>query len=148
MRPGDFLTVAASVASLQRSQWRSTEEIRRRQLAALDDTLAFALGRVPHYRDQRIGRVAGDPEAQLSRFPVLTKRGLQAAGTALLAEGVDAAGAFSSRTSGSTGEPTVTWFDRRTWLQARYAQKLRRMRSHGLGLGSSVLIVSEADAAQ
>ena len=148
MRPGDFLTVAASVASLQRSQWRSTEEIRRRQLAALDETLAFALKRVPHYRSAGIEAVPGDPREQLSRFPVLTKRVLQAAGVSMLAEGVDEASAFRSRTSGSTGEPTVTWFDRRTWLQARYAHKLRRMLAYGLGPGSGVVIVSEADAAQ
>jgi phenylacetate-CoA ligase len=76
---------------------------------------------------------------------VLTKRDLQAAGTSLLADGVDEARVFSSRTSGSTGEPTVAWFDRRTWLYTHYSLKLRRMLSHGLGLGASVVIVSEAD---
>lgn len=148
MRPGDFLTIAAGVASLQRSQWLGTEKIRSRQLAALERTLAFALARVPHYRNLCIDRVPGDPQAQLSQFPVLTKRGLQAAGRSLLADGVDEASVFSSRTSGSTGEPTVTWFDRQSWLQARYSLKLRRMLSHGLGLGASVLIVSEADEGQ
>ncbi len=145
MRPGDVLTVAASVASLQRSQWRGMEDIRRRQLAALEETLAFAREHVPHYRSRRIDPVRGDPLGQLSRFPVLTKRDLQAAGKSLLADGVDEASTFSSRTSGSTGEPTVTWFDRRAWLQARYSLKLRRMLSHGLGLGASVLIVSETE---
>jgi len=145
MRPGDVLTIAASVASLQRSQWRSTEGIRKRQLAALEETLAFAREHVPHYRSRRIDPVRGDPLVQLSRFPVLTKRDLQAAGKSLLADGVDEAGVFRSRTSGSTGEPTVTWFDRRAWLQARYSLKLRRMLGHGLGLGASVLIVSETD---
>src|SRR5262245_36396382 len=148
MRPGDFLTIAAGVASLQRSQWLGTEKIRSRQLAALAETLAFALARVPHYRKLRIDRVPADPRAQLARFPVLTKRGLQAAGRSLLADGIDEAGAFSARTSGSTGEPTVTWFDRRSWLQARYSLKLRRMLSHGLGLGASLLIVSAADEGQ
>jgi phenylacetate-CoA ligase len=145
MRPGDVLTIAASVASLQRSQWRSTEDIRRRQLAALDETLAFARERVPHYRSQRIEPVRGDPVGQLSRFPVLTKRDLQAAGKSLLADGVVEASTFRSRTSGSTGEPTMVWFDRRAWLQARYSLKLRRMLSHGIGLGASVLIVSETE---
>ena len=148
MRPGDALTIAASVVSLQRSQWRRTEDIRRRQLAGLDETLAFALERVPHYRSLGIDPGSGDPRERLSRFPPLTKRDLQAAGTSMLADGVDEANVFRSRTSGSTGEPTVTWFDRRTWLYTRYSLKLRRMLSHGLGLGASVLIVSEADATQ
>lgn len=148
MRPGDILTIAAGVAALQRSQWRSADEIRRRQSAALDETLAFALERVPHYRRLRIDPVRGDPHSRLSRFPVLTKRDLQSAGRALLADGVDEADIFHSRTSGSTGEPTFTWFDRRSWLQGRYSLKLRRMLGHGLGLGSSVLIISEADGGQ
>jgi phenylacetate-CoA ligase len=145
MRPSDALTIAASVVSLQRSQWRRTEEIRRRQLAGLDETLAFALERVPHYRSLGIDAGSGDPRERLSRFPPLTKRDLQAAGTSILADGVNEASLFRSRTSGSTGEPTVAWFDRRTWLYTRYSLKLRRMLSHGLGLGASVLIVSEAD---
>jgi phenylacetate-coenzyme A ligase PaaK-like adenylate-forming protein len=148
MRPDDALTITASVVSLQRSQWRRTEDIRRRQLAGLDETLAFALERVPHYRSLGIDPGSGDPRERLSRFPPLTKRELQAAGTSMLADGVDEANVFRSRTSGSTGEPTVTWFDRRTRLYTRYSFKLRRMLSHGLGLGASVLIVSEANAAQ
>ena len=75
MRPSDALTIAASVVSLQRSQWRRTEDIRRRQLAALDETLAFALERVPHYRSLGIAP-GGDPHERLSRFPPLTKRNL------------------------------------------------------------------------
>ena len=148
MRPSDALTIAASVVSLQRSQWRRTEDIRRRQLAALDETLAFAFERVAHYRSLGIDPGSGDPREQLSRIPPLTKRGLQAAGTSMLADGVNEVNVFRSRTSGSTGEPTVSWFDRRTWLYTRYSLKLRRMLNHGLGLGASVLIVSEADAAQ
>lgn len=148
MRPGDALTIAASAVSLQRSQWRRTEDIRRRQLAALDETLAFALERVPYYRRLGIDAGGDDPRERLSRFPPLTKRDLQAAGTSLLADGVDEASLHRSRTSGSTGEPTVAWFDRRAWLHAHYALKLRRMLSHGLGPGASVLIVSEADAAR
>jgi phenylacetate-CoA ligase len=147
MRPSDALTIAAGVVSLQRSQWRRTEDIRRRQLAGLDETLTFALERVPHYRSLRID-ARGDPLERLLRFPHLTKRDLQRAGTSMLADGVDEASVFHSRTSGSTGEPTVTWFDRRTWLYARYSLKLRRMLSHGLGIGASVLIVSEADQPQ
>jgi phenylacetate-coenzyme A ligase PaaK-like adenylate-forming protein len=146
MRPGDALRIAASVVSLQRSQWHSTAHIREHQLAQLERTLAFALERVPHYRRLHIDRGDRDPSAWLSRFPVLTKQETQAAGKALLAEGVDENRLFRSRTSGSTGEPTVSWFDRHTWLYAKYALKVRRMLNCGLGPGTRVLIVSEADA--
>jgi phenylacetate-CoA ligase len=149
MRPRDALTVAAGVASLQRSQWQCAERIRRHQLERLAATLAFALERVPHYRDLGNDTRAREPHTggpldRLARFPVLTKHALQTAGRSMLADGVDEARVFRSRTSGSTGEPTTTWFDRRTWLHTRYAVKLRRMLSCGLGPGAGVLIVSEA----
>src|SRR5262245_13610511 len=149
MRTRDALTVAASVASLQRSQWQCAERIRQHQHERLAETLAFALERVPYYRSLGIDANSCKPGSHdapewLARFPVLTKHDLQTAGRSMLADGVDETHAFSSRTSGSTGEPTVTWFDRRTWLYGRYAVKLRRMLGCGLGLGACVLIVSEA----
>jgi phenylacetate-CoA ligase len=145
MGPGDALRIAAGVLSLQRSQWRPAARIRERQIEALAQTLAFALESVPHYRDLGIDRKGGGPLALLAEFPVLTKGDVQLAGRSMIAEGADEGGLFRSHTSGSTGEPTVSWFDRRSWLLGKYALKLRRMLDCGLGFGSRVLIVSEAD---
>ena len=148
MRPRDALTIASNVIALQRSQWRSAAQIREHQRDGLRTTLEFALERVPHYRRLRIDRTSRDPGDWLSQFPILTKSDVQNAGRALLAEDVDEQSLFRSQTSGSSGEPTASWFDRRTWLVSKYALKLRRMLDCGLGLGTCVLIVTEADATE
>jgi len=157
------------VAALQRSQWWSADKVQAYQRSRLGRMLAFATAQVPHYRNLGLEQGAGFghgksgdggaasnpgqrptsnpgpcPEDWLQRFPILTKQALQASGDRLLAHGVDKQRLFSSRTSGSTGEPTVSYFDRSAWLMTKYAFKLRRMLNFGLGLGSRVLIVSEA----
>src|SRR5262245_52985753 len=94
MRTRDALTVAAGVASLQRSQWQCADRIRQHQHERLAETLAFALERVPYYRslgvDANSCRASyRDAPAWFARFPVLTKHDLQAAGRSMLADGVD-----------------------------------------------------------
>lgn len=145
MRLNDALRVGMSTAWLQRSQWRSAARIREYQRSRLGRMLMFALSRVPYYRCLGIDIRHGSPADWLARFPVLTKRDLQTADDALLADDTSKDRLHSSRTSGSTGEPTVTYFDRPAWLLTKYALKLRRMLNCGLGPGTRVLIVSEAD---
>jgi len=147
MRLSDALRIGVGTARLQRSQWRSAARIRACQRARLGRTLRFALDRVPHYRRLDIDTRNGGPEDWLARFPVLSKHDLQMAGESLLAQGTRREDLHKSRTSGSTGEPTVAYFDRPAWLLTKYALKLRRMLSYGLGPGTRVLIVSEADEA-
>jgi phenylacetate-CoA ligase len=144
MKLREGLQVAISVARLQRSQWQSAAGIRARQEERLGAILTFARRQVRWYRRLDIDLSHGTPADWLARFPILTKRDLQTHDGALLADGTDRDRLYSSRTSGSTGEPTVTWFDRRAWLYAKYALKLRRMLSCELGPGTRVLIVSEA----
>lgn len=144
MRLNDALRIGVNVAWLQRSQWRPAARIRDYQQACLRRTLTFALSRVPYYRRLGIDICHGDPADWLARFPVLTKRDLQEAADALLADGVRKDRLYRSRTSGSTGEPTVTYFDCPAWLLTKYALKLRRMLNCRLGPGTRVLIVSEA----
>jgi phenylacetate-CoA ligase len=145
MRLNDALRIGLATAGLQRSQWRSEADIRASQQARLGQILTFALQRVPYYQRLGVSTRDGRPADWLARLPVLTKRDLQLAGDDLLAEGISKDRLQSSRTSGSTGEPTVAYFDRSTWLLTRYALKLRRMLSYRLGPGTRVLIVSEAD---
>jgi phenylacetate-CoA ligase len=148
MHARDALAIASNVVRLQRSQWRPASQTHARQLVALQATLEFALQRVPHYRKLAVDRTSRDPCDWLSQFPILSKSDVQRAGRSLLAEGLDEHSLLRSHTSGSTGEPTVSWFDRRTWLLCKYALKVRRMLNCGLGPGTSVLIVAEADEAE
>jgi len=75
---------------------------------------------------------------------VLTKRDLQRAPESFLAEGFARDTLYASRTSGSSGQPTTTYFDRHAWLLGRYALKMRRIAATSpLPIGCRVLIISE-----
>lgn len=141
----DALRVGASTIRLQRSQWRSAAQIRTYQQAQLARTLAFARKHVPFYRTRGISARSLPSSNWLDEFPVLTKRDLQESRDYLIADSARILRLHESRTSGSSGEPTTSYFDHSTWLFCKYALKARRMLSCGLGPGTRVLIVSESD---
>jgi phenylacetate-CoA ligase len=116
-----------------------------RQNAALVRTMQHAAAHVPHYRDLGIGADVLHKPGDLQRFPVLTKRDLRAAGERLIADGYKSSELRWSRTSGSTGEPTVTYFDDRAWALCRYAVKIRRLRAMAPLIGRRVLLVSDRE---
>ncbi|WP_437778718.1 phenylacetate--CoA ligase family protein [Sorangium sp. So ce1097] len=130
-----------ALEELERSQWRSEEEIRdlgfRRMLAALH----FAEQNVPFYRARFAEhgvRVASlkSPE-DLLRLPVLTRADLRAHGQELLAEGF-VGRLYTSGTGGSTGEPVQFRFDHRTY-ERRVAAAMRSDRWAGARLGDREL---------
>jgi phenylacetate-CoA ligase len=109
----------------------------------LVDTLRYAVEKVPHYRDLGIDARQIKSAADLNRFPVLTKSTLQDNQPRLLADGFSLDTCKTSTTSGSTGEPTTSAFDKNAWLLSKYTLKIRRLLAHGVGIGKRVLLVSE-----
>jgi phenylacetate-CoA ligase len=144
MRIVDQLATAALVFGTLRSQWWDERRIRDYRERALVSIMRHALASVPHY--QALGLEPGSIVAasDLRRFPVLTKSDLQRAPQSFLARGFARDRLFASRTSGSSGQPTTTYFDRHAWLLGRYALKMRRIAATSpLSIGCRVLIISE-----
>jgi len=139
----DSVRIAVQLASAGRSQWWAENRIRRHQDQKLVDTLRYAVERVPHYRDLGLKADQITSAADLEHFPVLTKSTLQENQVKLLADGVTLDTCKTSITSGSTGEPTTSAFDRNTWLLCKYTLKIRRLLAYGVGIGKRVLLVSE-----
>ena len=139
----DSMRIALQLASAGRSQWWPQDEIQRHQDQKLLDTLRFAVEKVPHYRDLGLEADQVTSAADLKHFPVLTKNTLQENRARLLADGVTLNKCKTSTTSGSTGEPTTSAFDRNTWLLCKYTLKIRRLLAYGVGIGKRVLLVSE-----
>ncbi|HEX5436123.1 MAG TPA: hypothetical protein VFW98_03115 [Gemmatimonadaceae bacterium] len=102
-------------------------------------TLAQAL-RTPWYgerlRDHGIdaGRIRRDPDpaALLAALPPVGKEQLRAAGTGVLAGGRAHPLWFSSRSSGSTGEPFRVHYDPRAWAMLKHLVKLRARAACGV----------------
>jgi phenylacetate-CoA ligase len=137
------VSVALQTLRLLRSQWYSEQKIADRQQAALVDTMRHAVLHVPFYR--KLGLSASQLQSQddLRRFPLLTKRTLQESAGELIADGLDRQRLPSSRTSGSTGEPTQTYFDKRSWALCKFALKIRRTLAVAPPFFHRCLIVSE-----
>lgn len=126
-----------------KSQWWSAEQIHAWREQAVVSMLRHAVTHVPHYRRLGIDPGSITSLADLQRFPLLTKRDLQADPQSFLADGLDSRTLHSSRTSGSTGEPTVTYFDDESWAFLKYALKIRRTLAVTSPLFHRCLIVSE-----
>ncbi len=126
-----------------RSQWWSDTRIRSHQTRKLSAILQHALRNVPHYRELAAAGNPSDPHSLLRRFPVLHKSHVQDDAERLLDIEIDVDGLHRSRTSGSTGEPTTTYFDDHAWLFSKYALKARRVLNAGLPFGQRLLVVTE-----
>lgn len=144
MKVIDQWNVGASLWAAMRSQWWSPERIREHQQRCLVSLMRHAVTNVPFYQRLNLRAAMIVHASDLQRFPVIGKHDIQRDPDAFLAPGFTAAELYSSRTSGSSGQPTTTYFDRRTWLLCKYALKMRRIvATAGLPFMQRVLIVSE-----
>ncbi len=141
----DALACAAQLVGALGSQWRDTSTQRARQSRALVAQLRHASSQVAFYRSS--WRQAGVDLASLksmedlSRLPIVRRRQIQEQPEAFLAEGGDRRRWRRSKTSGSTGQPLVTWFDPACWRQAKYVLKTRRLLACGWRPGQRIAII-------
>jgi phenylacetate-CoA ligase len=144
MKVIDEVHVGAKLLAALRSQWWSSERIRDYQGRALVGMMRHAVANVPFYRKLNLHVGMIQTAADLQRFPVIGKQDIQREPDAFVAAGLDPAELYTSRTSGSSGQPTTTYFDRQAWLLTKYSLKMRRIvATDGLPLLKRVLIISE-----
>ncbi|MEP7086847.1 MAG: hypothetical protein ABI884_05890 [Gemmatimonadota bacterium] len=84
------------------------------------------------------------PLALQSLAPV-SKQELRTAGDASLRHGRISASWFSSRSSGSSGEPFRVYYDARAWSMLKYLVKMRARRAAGMRLTDRVAILDAID---
>ena len=81
----------------------------------------------------------------LQSLPPVTKRELRDAGDASLHDGRLSASWFSSRSSGSSGEPFRVYYNPRAWSMLKYLVKMRSRRAAGMHLMDRVAILDAID---
>lgn len=135
-----------SLATLLRSERWPADRIAAFQERRLLETLRHAVTSVPFYRGLGIDPSSLKSRADLERFPVLEKADVQRLGRQLLADGVDPSRCAVSRTSGSTGQPTETFFCTRSWALQKGPVKWRRTLIGGLAVPERIAIVGEDSA--
>jgi phenylacetate-CoA ligase len=138
--------LVADTIRLLRSQWWRADEIRDYRCARLVTLLRYAVEHVPFYAALGIPAREIRSIEDIRRFPVVTKADLQARADDFLSSEFEKDRLQSSRSSGMTGEPTVTYFDEGSWLFCKYALKARRVLS-AIGVARQrVLIISDEQA--
>ena len=126
-------------AQLRRTQWWSPEQLEAYQARKLQQLIRHAYRHVPFYRE-RFDAAGLKPEdittpADLPRLPTLSKDDVrQNLYFDLLAENHDKARILKITTSGSTGEPFVTYADK-FQLEMRWATTLRNQEWAGYRFG-------------
>lgn len=138
--------VVGHTIRLLRSQWWNERRIGDHQNTRLVTLLRYAVQHVPFYAALGIASRDIHSIEDLRRFPVVTKADLQARSDDFLSGAFDKSSLHCSRSSGMTGEPTVTYFDEESWLLCKYALKARRVLS---AIGPSrqrLLIISDEEA--
>jgi phenylacetate-CoA ligase len=143
MKLADQLYVAARLAVVMRTQWWSAGRIRAYQNQALVRMMRHASSNVPFYQRLNLNAETIVSAADIERFPMITKRDVQRNPESFLAAGIAPAELYSSRTSGSSGQPMTTYFDHRAWLLSKYVLKMRRIvATAGVPLLKRVMIIS------
>ena len=118
-------------------------------------TLLLDAQRAPFHaarmRDAGLSRPAAlrDVELPLAllSLPPVTKHELRDAGSDVLRDGRISASWFSSRSSGSSGEPFRVYYDPRAWSMLKYLVKMRTRRAAGMHLLDRVAILDAIEPA-
>jgi phenylacetate-CoA ligase len=143
MKLADQWYVAARLAVAMRTQWWSAQRIGAYQNRALVRMMRHAASNVPFYRRLNLNAETIVSAADIARFPLITKRDVQRCPESFLAAGMAPAELYSSRTSGTSGQPMTTYFDRRAWLLCKYVLKMRRIvATAGVPVLKRVMIIS------
>jgi phenylacetate-CoA ligase len=131
----DSLNTVVSLLTLRGHSKAACKVIQDYQNTRLRRLILHAYKRVPYYREL-FNRSGVRPEiirtgADLPAIPITSKKDLRASPVEhLLASGVDRQKLIEHTTSGSTGEPFTI---RRTWLEERLLNVLRRRAMHSFG---------------
>lgn len=76
----------------------------------------------------------------LKKLPIVTKEDIRDTPEMFLNVKMDQLKFFKSHTSGSTGEPFWSYFDKQCWLRKKYLSKLRARFACGMSIGEKVAV--------
>ena len=115
----------------------------------LQRQIKAAYQQVPFYRrlfdEARVSPFEIKAIADLNRLPIITKKDIRQNQQWILNRKYKKTRCYRSHTSGSTGEPTWTYFDPYSWYRKKYFSKIRARMACGMRWGEKVVILeSEA----
>ncbi|RJP84779.1 MAG: phenylacetate--CoA ligase family protein [Desulfobacteraceae bacterium] len=99
---------------------------------------------VPYYREifQRLNIVPEDFKHidDIQKLPIVSKKDINGNLNIFLNENIELWDCYKSHTSGSTGQPFLTYFDKKSWIRKKYLSKLRARMACGMRPGERVAV--------
>ena len=144
-----LVTSVPDYLRLQLGQWHSPEQLEARQWERFKRILQHAFDNSDFYgrkfREAGVSPADINERADLQRLPITTREELRGA-KSLVARAFDTKKLNCSRTSGSTGKVTTTYFDDRAWMLSKYLMKARARFACGVRLGDRIALLQEDDS--
>ena len=124
--------------------WASQGELERFRLALLKEQIKYCYNNIPFYRRTMESKnlKPGDFRklGDLGNLPIINKEVVRKDYSQFISKKFKMGICKKSFSSGTTGEPFRSYFDRKTWLRKRYLSKLRARRICGMQFGQKVAI--------
>lgn len=138
--------------TFKRYPWLSPKELSHLRFNRLKDQLLKAYENVSYYQTAFKQRGL-DPQHlrtlfDLNDYPIIDRDVIQQNESLFLSRNFPFEKMVKSHSSGSTGKPLWTYFDKNTWVRKKYLSKLRTRMECGLKLGDKVAIFDTAPPAE
>lgn len=141
-----YFRALTNLLDLKKNLRRSKTELEELQFKKLKATIDYAYRIVPFYRkkftDADIRPEDISKKEDMVKIPLTTKKEINDNFPQnMLASGYDVGSLYSSRTSGSTGEPITILFDKNAWIVLKYLVKMRARLSCGMKLTDKIATI-------
>jgi phenylacetate-CoA ligase len=130
---------------LRKNQWDKREVIEKNEWSKIIENINYSYIHVPYYKEQfkKAGITPKDIKTKqdILKIPLTTKQDIIQSNLRYVSDKFKDTKLYTSRTSGSTGEPFVSYFDKRSWAILKFASKFRARRACGFSLTEKFVIV-------
>ena len=132
------------IVRVKRALKMSRSELSRLRFNLLKNQLVRAYEDVGFYHDAFVQRGLNPHNFQnieeFTEYPIIDKQDIQQNFSCFISNKVSINDLNKSHSSGSTGRPLWTYFDRKSWVRKKYFSKLRARMECGLKLGEKIAI--------
>lgn len=130
---------------MRKNPWKSTHEIQQIRQDKLYSIIQYAYENVPYYKEKfrKAGITPNDfyNLDELVELPITTKSEILKSDLSYVSKEFNVKELYTSRTSGSTGEPFISYFDKRSWSILKYLTKYRARVACGFSFMDRFVII-------
>ncbi len=133
------------VFSLKKNQWKSIDKLEKIRWKKLVENINYAYEHVPYYKEQfkKANITPKDIKSKkdILKIPLTTKKDILESNLRYVSDEFRDHKLYTSRTSGSTGEPFVSYFDKDGWMILKFASKYRARNACGFSFKDKFVII-------